>query len=359
GKVTRQFDRIMEQATKVKAMRGEVPLTESAEAMEEASYRANNALNEQIAAIRKLGMSTEEGAAAANKFISSMMPLVKMLGGGPAGLQYRKGEQIETIQASPEKYVSTRKNLEQQMFAIRDVLGKRPASNVNIEKLGAVFTNLEVLNKVMEAFSIRLDGTGESAEEAMQRLEKLKEGLVDLLAAAGMSRSKPGSAAQRSAAQAMEGGASRAPYATALEFPTDVSGEMAAVSARLREMKDAGHNVDEALSAFERMTAIQKPQGGIPRDVLLINKSDWENLIRDTAKKYNIPTAEAEERLRRPGLMQRSPITGPASFLPAQLRPVGSEMVPPGNLGVAGPAAISSAKDLENMLAPLRALKAT
>lgn len=365
GSLTKQLDRIAEQSTKVRALRGEVPISQDSDAMREAAFRANEAIQQQIAAIIEMGVETEQGADAARKFIDEFMPLIKMLGSGPVGLQYRQGSEIKDVNVSAEQYVKNlRKGVErspeQQMFAMRDVLGKRAGTGANIERLGAVFTNLDVLNKVLERFDITLDGTGDAAEEALTRLEKLQEGLVSMLSDAALSRRKPtgfGAASKRSLGHALEGGASLAPIGAAVEFPTDVSKEMAAVAERLREMKAAGQNVDSALEAFERMSTMQKAGGGIPRDAVLINEEDWKNLVGAVSRKYQISEDEAGSRLERPGLLHRYPTTGPRSFMAAKLQRVGEDVLPKGNLGVAGPSAISSPQDLQTMLAPLAQLK--
>lgn len=364
GSITRQIDRIMEQATKVRALRGQVPITESAEAMEEASNVASKAIRDQVGAIVDLGVETKEGASAAQSFLEKFMPLVQMLGKGAAGIKFiGQGGQVKEIKRSAENYVkfldeamTKPRDIKGQVFAIQDVLAQRAGGKGKVAGLGGVFNDLEILNKVMEMFQIKLDGTGEAATKAMERLEKLEEKLTELVAQAAFSAEKV-SPYKRSAAAAREAGASMAPIGVALEFPTDVSKELAAVGERLQQMKAAGANVDEALSAFGRMSALQAAQKGIPRDVVLINEDDWKNLVEAVSRKYKIPMPEAAERLQRPGLVHRYPTTGPRSFLPGKLTRVGAEVLPPGNLGMAGPAPISSAQDLETMLRPLMELK--
>lgn len=364
GAMTRQLDKIMEQATKVRSLRGQVPITENADAMEEASNLASKAIRDQIGAIVELGVESKEGAAAAEQFIQKMEPLIQMLGKGPAGIKFigQGGEQKE-IKRSAANYVkfldeamSKPRDIKGQLFAAQDVLAQRAGGKGKVASLGGVFNNLEVLNKVMDMFQVTLDGTSEAATKAMERLEKLEEGLISMVAEAALSADKT-APYKRSAAQAKEAGASLAPIGVAIEFPTDVSKELAAVGERLQQMKAAGANVDEALSAFGRMSALQASQKGIPRDAVLINEEDWKNLVASVSKKYKIPEAESIERLQRTGLVNRYPVTGPRSFLPGKLSRVGEDVLPRGNLGVAGPAAISSPEDLKAMLQPLLSLK--
>jgi TP901 family phage tail tape measure protein len=364
GAMTRQLDRIMEQATKVRTLRGQVPITENADAMEEASNLASKAIRDQVGAIVELGIESKEGAAAVEQFIQKMEPLIQMLGKGPSGIKFigQGGEQKE-IKRSAANYVkffdeamTKPRDIKGQMFAAQDVLAQRAGGGTKVAGLGGVFNNLDVLNKVMDMFQVQLNGTGEAAEKAMARLEKLEEGLISMVAEAALSAEKV-PAYKRSAASGREAGASLAPVGLAVEFPTDVSKELAAVGERLQQMKAAGANVDEALSAFGRMSALQASQKGIPRDAVLINEEDWKNLVNAVSKKYKIPEPEAIERLQRPGLVQRYPITGPRSFLPGKLSRVGEDVLPRGNLGVAGPAAISSPEDLKAMLQPLMELK--
>src|SRR5574338_664638 len=85
---------------------------------------------------------------------------------------------------------------------------------------------------------------------------------------------------------------------------------------------------------------------GIPKDVVLINKNDWENLVKETMKTRNISREEAESRLQRPGLSMRWPITGPRSFVPAKLQPVSEETLPQGKFGVGAPPAVSSGAEM-------------
>ena len=368
GSITRQLDRVMEQATKVRALRGQVPVTQDSEAMQEAANQASKAIRDEVAAIMELGVESKAGASAAEAFLNKMMPLVKALGTGPAGISFfgRGGEKLN-VHRSPEQYVKfideamrRPRNTQGQMLAVQDIVAQRAGGQGKIPSLGAVFKDLDTLNKVMEIFNIKLDGTSEATTEAIKRLEQLQTALVDMFSSAALSRAKPeGEAAyrKRSLAQAREAGASLAPMGVAVEFPTDVSKELEAVGTRLKEMKEAGADVDEALSAFGRMQAMSKAQKGIPRDVVLINQDDWRNLVQAVSKKYKIPMEEAMQRVSRPGLMQRYPITGPRSFLPARLQQVGAETLPVGNFGVAGPAAISSPEDLSAMLKPLMDLK--
>ena len=364
GAMTRQLDRIMEQATKVRALRGQVPITENADAMEEASNLASKAIRDQIGAIVELGVESKEGAAAAEQFLQEMDPLIKMLGKGPAGIKFigQGGEQKE-IKRSAENYVkfldeamTKPRDLKGQLFAAQDVMAQRAGGKGKVASLGGVFNNLDILNKVMEMFQITLDGTSDAADKAMERLEKLQDAFKNMVAEAALSTDKT-DAYKRSAAQAREAGASLAPMGVAVEFPPDVSKELAAVGERLREMKAAGADVDQALSAFERMSALQAAQPGIPKDAVLINEEDWKNLVASVSKKYNIPEAEATERLQRTGLVSRYPVTGPRSFLPGKITRVGEDVLPRGNLGVAGPAAVSSPEDLKAMLQPLMDLK--
>lgn len=365
GPITRLMDQIAEQATKARAAMGKAPITDNAQALEEAAEITSQALSNQIAEIRKLGIETDEGAAAAQEFVSKFMPVVEALGQGPAGIKFEgRGGKVFDVKRSASDYVKyldeqkqRKRPMEQQLFAMQDVLGKRAAGKGKVPSLGAVFKDVEALQSVMNELGVTLSADSEAAGKALTRLEQLEEQLMALFAETALTRVKPSAAKGRSLAQAREAGAGFAPYGAALEFPTDVSRELEAVAARLTQMRDAGQNVDEALMALERMRALGEAQGGIPRDAVLINQKDWQNLVQATSKRLKISPEEAGQRLKRPGLLHRYPTTGPRSFLPAKPRVVGEETMPAGALGVPGPMPVSSPEDLSAMLAPLRQLK--
>ncbi len=372
-KIAKQFDRMLETATQIRAATGEIPLSEESPAVAEAANVTGRAMKDVINDITKLGKETTEGKAAMKEFIATFMPFVEQLKGA-ADIKYfetTRGGEKELVEEkrTAAQYVKGRRGLQGKMFGIQDILAERTGkvtqvkpetdmgkrgivSTQSVQRLGAIHKNVEILNKVMEKLGVTLEKDSTHVERLHNKLEQLEEGLVSLITAQGVGR-VGGTVDPRSrpAAQQIGGGLSSSEYRTALEFPTDVGKELKAVGDRLRGMRDAGKDVNQSLEALDRMITAQEPGGGIPKDVVVINRKDYERLVQSVSREERIPQAEAERRVQRPGLMHRFPTTGPASFLPTKLR-VGD--VPPGKMGVAGPAAVSSMEDLDAVVAPLK-----
>lgn len=361
GSVAHLFDQIIEQAAKARAAMGMIPLTEESDAFQEAAEIASKSLRNQIAEIRRLGFETEEGAAAAQEFVAKFKPVIAALGSGPAGIGYTVGGKERQVQRSAEQYLefldekmTKPRGLEQQVYAIGDLLAERAAGAGKVPGLGAVHKDASVLNKTMELLGITLGANSEAAQKALERLSKLESKLLGLLTEQAFQRGKPTDELKRSIASAREGGVARGPIGTVLGFPTDASKELERAQRIFEGIAASGvEAAEESLQAISRMKALGEMQGGISRDVVLINKKDWENLVQETMKTRGIGREEAEQRLERPGLTMRWPITGPRSFVPARLQPVGDEMVPPGKFGVGAPAPVSSAEDLQLILGTL------
>jgi TP901 family phage tail tape measure protein len=372
--IAKQFDRMLETATQIRAARGDIPLQESSEAAAEAANMTGRAIKDIVQGIVKMGTKTEEGKAAIDAFVNRFIPFVEQLEGA-ADIKYaeigRGGERVireETRTAA--EYVKSRRTPEQRMFAVQDILAERAAKRTevrpgtpmarrgvaateSIARLGAVHKNAELLQQVMGELGITLQKDSAHVENLHSRLEQLEEGLVSLLTSEATGRvGGTVDPRRRRLMQQAGGGLSSAEFRTAVQFPTDVGKELEQVGTRLRAMRDAGQDVSQSLEALDRMVEAQKPGKGIPRDIVVINQKDYEALVEAVSREEKIPMAEAGRRLERPGLLHRFPTTGPASFLPTKLR-VGE--VPPGKMGVAGPAAVSSMEDLAKVTAPLKA----
>ena len=96
---------------------------------------------------------------------------------------------------------------------------------------------------------------------------------------------------------------------TAVQMRTDISGELEYLAQNLTGMSEA------TVQAVARMKEVQGDVATIPRDVVFLNKQDWDNLVQATMKDTGVGQGEAESRLGRTGLLHRFPTTGGASFL--------------------------------------------
>ncbi|MBD3260378.1 MAG: hypothetical protein GF334_01650, partial [Candidatus Altiarchaeales archaeon] len=380
--ITKLYDKIIQQAKQIRVATGQVDITEDAEAYGEAAQITSRAMKDQIQTIYKLGSKTEEGKAAMKEFIDSFMPLIKQLE-GPAGIEYQKvkktGER-ETVayQGTAEEYVQSRKTLEQKMFGIQDLLSERSARRAkvspqsawgrqgyvateNVPRAGAMFDpkNAEVLRKSMDLLGVSLEEDAEHVDKLHDRLERLKSILVETLSMAGVGTAggRPASESLRPYAQAMGGGIAEAPMGVATEFRTDISASLAKAKERLEQLADSGKNVDQALAAVERISALQTDVEGLPRDAVMLSETDYENLKQSIMKRQRIGEAEATKRMER-GVSLRYPVTGGQSMQAVKILKDTMGKLPEGKIGVAGPPA-GEPEDIEKVTGQLSEFRAS
>ncbi len=373
---TRQLDAIMQQGRKIREAEGRVSpdlgeVGEESETYKDAAYKTAEAIRVQVKEIEDMGFKTKEAGAAAAKFVKDFMPLIESLklteGMGYFKLD-KEGGRTTTKPlgaagkgTSAEEYVKGVKGDRQQMLRMQDVLKGRAATKTgkteNVPTGGEVFKNAELLQKVMAKLGVTLEQDADAVEKLYSRLEKLEEKFLSTLAMAGVATpggGKPGSERKRPIAGQMGAGLGVGhKELTAIGMRTDISDELAYLEKNLDSMSE------ETVQAAARMKKAQGEVASIPRDVVFLNKKDWDNLIKATMKEKGIGREDAESRLQRPGLLHRFPTTGGASFLAAKARPDPTGTLEPGTIGVAGPAAVSSKEDLERIQGSLKQFQAS
>jgi TP901 family phage tail tape measure protein len=374
--LTRMMDNIIQVSRQIRVAEGRAApdlgtLAESSETFQDAAHNTSRALKDQIAAIYELGIKSEEGAAAAQEFVDKFLPLIDALGVSlTEPIQFYKTQKGERTAGKPvtvaragaqaAQFIKGRGGVEQQMLAVQDILAGRTArkgkGTENVPTTGEVFQNAQLLQKVMEQLGVTLEQDAAAVDKLYGRLEKLEEGLMGAYAMAGFataSGGKAGSEMKRPLAERFGAGLGLGhKELTAVQMRTDISKELEYVEQAFEMLGD------ETLDAVARMKQAQGEVAKIPRDVVFLNKQDWDNLIDAIAKEKNIPREEAEARVGRTGLLHRYPTTGGASFLAARARIDPTGTVPAGKVGVPGPFAASSQGDIKTVVETLISFRA-
>lgn len=366
-KLTGLLDRIAEVGSQIRATRGEIPMEEGTVAAQEGAEMANRQIQEMVDNIERLGIETGEGSAAAAEFLKTLMPLVDQLQGA-ANIQYQilgkggKPVSTQTFKGTPGEYVRSRKDMRQQIFAVRDVLGMR-ADTVSkggkfrsVPKAGAVYQDVEMLQKVMQTLNIAFDESSDHVQKLYDRLEKFQAQLEETYTALaiGRTRGQGAPAHKRRLAQQVGGGVADMAFMKAIQMPAGVGKELEEVRTRLIALKEGGANVSAALEALERTAALQPEAGGVERDIVVMSKEDYEKHIERMIRKGMSPE-EAEASMKKPALVHRYPTTGGASYMQARILKDITGRVPAGKVGVPGPFPISSKEDFQQMMGPLEA----
>lgn len=382
--LTRRFDKILEVAKNIRMAEGRISpdITGGGEEAKEAGFAAKERLGILIKELHQLDLTSEEGATAADNFVNSLLPVIEALdvrlteviGFRPIN---KTGKVSETVLAtgkagttkgvagaSAADFIRDAPTAQQRLLRTQDVLAGRGSKKTetfeNVRTTGEMFNNLELLQGVMDTLGITAIKDSDAIEQLYIKLEKLEEGLLGMFAALGLGAASTKKSGEPTripyAAQIGSGTALAHKELTAVQFRTDVDKELLQVKNRLDQLADSGQNVGAALVAVEQLSQLQGDVTKIPRDVVLLNQQDYDNLIDATMKQRNITKEEAESRLARPGLLQRYPTTGGASFLTTRMQVDPSGEIPAGKIGVAGPMA-ADPKVLETMLKPLKELE--
>jgi TP901 family phage tail tape measure protein len=375
--ISRKYDQILETAKDIRVAEGRISpdVTQDPEAHQAGAYKLRRSIQGQVEELTKMDMTTKKGAAAARKFVKELLPVIDALNMPITDpIQFypldKKGKRRKkdpiTVGHEGEvagEFIRRQKGPQQQVLAIRDLLvGRAPLKGKgfeNVETKGQVFEDAELLQAVLEKLGITMEGTTEEVEGLYGRMERLEGELVDLFAEKGISADKPETERGRAYAQRLGAGLGMGhKELTAVQFRTDVSGDLKKAQEALEMVGEAGQDVSGALAAVDQLASFQTDVAKIPRDAVFLNKTDYDNLVKATMKERKISKEEAERRLARPGLMQRYPVTGGASFLATRAMQDPTGLVEPGKIGVAGPAAVGDPKALATLMSRLEQLEA-
>lgn len=375
---TKALDSLIQQAKQLRVATGQIDITEDAESYEEASRITSRALKNQIDAIYKLGVKTDEGKQALKEFVDNFMPLINSLE-EPITLQFDKikkdgtRETVDVTQTAGE-HVKSKKTLEQKALAIQDILAER-ASKVSkipekskfgregfvktqsVPKMGEIFNpkNSELLKATMDKLGISFEQNAEHVDALFDRLESLKEAFMSILALQVPGTGKTKDPGMRPLAQGRGGGTAKAPVLAATEFRTDITKPLEKAKERLEQLRDAGKNVDNALESISKIAALQVDVESLPRDAVMLSRKDYENLKNSIMKEQGIGEEEASQRLER-GVSLRYPVTGGQSTQVVKILEDKKGVLPEGKVGVAGPAA-GSPKDIQAVVKELLILR--
>jgi len=380
--MTRQYDKLIQKARQINVAEGRTTpelggLDTESEAFKDAAYTTKRAIADQVSAIEEMGVTTKEGAAAAAKFVQDFMPLIESLKLTEEISYFKLGKTGDPTTTKPivsgkkgesaADYVQAVKSGAAKFHRMKDILGGRASTESadqrtgqryrNVPTGGEIFKNAELLQNVMDKLGVTLRKDENAVEALYAELDKLEEALLGTVATMGIATLGGGKAEsdlKRPLAQQIGAGRATAHRElTAVQFRTNIDKELETLSAHF------GHLGESTMEAVGRMKAVQGETAFIPRDTIYLNKQDWDNLVKQTMRERKIGRGEAESRLRRPGLQQRYPITGGASFLAARAEIDPTGRVEPGKIGVAGPAAVSSQEDLGKVMSSLHKRRAT
>ncbi len=383
--VTRRYDKILETGQNIRVAEGRIApdVTEGGDIAKEMFFKTRDHIGALVKELHQLDLKSQEGAAAADDFVNSLLPVIEALdttltetvGFRPISKAGKVGETvIPTGQKGTTKgvagarageFIKGAPTAQQRLLRTQDVLSGRAATKgsgfENVRTAGEMLNNFKLLQGVMDTLGVSALQDADAIGKLYTRLEQLEEGLLGMYASMGLgpASSKKASDPERIpfAAQIGAGATVAHKELTAVQFRTDVDDELLQVQNRLEQLADSGQNVGEALAAVEQLSQLQGDVTKIPRDVVLLNQQDYDNLVEATMKHRKIDKGEAEKRLGRPGLLQRYPTTGGASFLATRMKVDPSGEVPAGKIGVAGPMA-ADPKALATMLKPLKELEA-
>ncbi|RLA58335.1 MAG: hypothetical protein DRQ89_15480, partial [Epsilonproteobacteria bacterium] len=346
----------------------------------EAGFAAAKAINSHVAALTAEAKASEEGKVKAREFISSFLPVIAALdkAGKLETLKYKMNETGEEKAAyrkgGAEGYVKSRKVTKKgeaaghttegvQMAAIKDLLAGRTGNvsgkTTNIPTAGAVHDDFEALDTVMGMLGVSLKQDAAAVEGLYDKLDMLKSKLkeqfsVDL----AVKHQKPGNEAKRGYMSREDSGlALTHKELTATQFRTDISGPLQEASAALDVLAASGSDVASASEAIKRLSDIQSLEKAIPENVVMMNKKDYDNLVKSIQKEQgalgNKMSFKEASKMADQGLLHRFPSTGEQSFQARRVQVTEDDrLVPAGKIGVAGPAA-GRPGDFQAMLAPL------
>ncbi|KKL78204.1 hypothetical protein LCGC14_2027180, partial [marine sediment metagenome] len=378
--LSKAFENFRQSGVEIKAARGELDPRESKEVQQEGAEFANRQLQQQVEKIESA--KGAEGKQLAKQFVDTWMPVVKMMdkAGMKAGIAWKKmsttgKETVETFRGSASAYAGLGKGNVQKANRIRDMLSLRAsgeprvsrqkgvASTAAIGSAGAIFKDIEILDTVLKKLG---KTAGEDATYMGTLWKKLEQGrsvLLDRISEQGFGKSgTPGREELRKVAQTRGAGlAQGSMYSKAMEYNVDVSKELKFAEQQLKAIGKAGGDVGEALSALKRIKALQVSEDILPRDAMLLSKTDYaamKSAVKKDAKLAgeDLSDKDVAARMKR-GIVGRFPITGGESLQVTKFLEDKSGKLPEGKVGIPGIFAASSTKDLEAMRGPLEAFR--
>ena len=378
--LSKAFENFRQSGVEIKAARGELDPRESKEVQQEGAEFANRQMQQQIEKMG--GAKGAEGKQLAKQFVDTWMPVVKMMdqAGIKAGIAWKKmsttgKETVQTFRGSPSAYAKLGKGDSQKANRIRDMLALRASgdpkasrqkgvvSTAAIGSAGAIFKDIEILDAVLK----KLGKTAAEDASHMGKLwSKLEEGravLLDRISEQGFGKAgTPGREELRKVASTRGSGlAAGSQYAKAMEYNVDISSELKSAEKQLRAIGKAGGDVGEALSALNRIKALNVSEDILPRDAMLLSKTDYAAMKAAVKKEgklsgEDLSDKDVSARMKR-GIMARYPITGGESHQVTKFLEDKAGKLPEGKVGIPGVFAASSTKDLEAMRGPLEAFR--
>jgi TP901 family phage tail tape measure protein len=390
--LTKAFEQVRQSAMEIKAARGELDPSESPEVQQEGAEFVNRMMNRQIDELKPhlnkkgTGIATEEGKQIAAQLVSAWMPLIKMMesAGMSAGISYKERsttgvEKEQRFASGPQKYVNIPKDDFQRLNRMRDVLAIRAGGDVNeasaeqrekgvqefesIRSIGPIFKDIEMLNAAMKI----LGKTAAEDEVHMAGLwATLEEGkgvVLDAISEQGFGKSgTPAREELRKVAQTRGAGVQAGSmYSKAVQYDVDITDDLKVTEKHLRAIGKAGGDVGDALSALERIRSLQVSEDILPRDAILLSKTDYANMksaVKRDARTMGeeLTDEQVEGRMTR-GIVGRFPITGGESQRPMRFLEDKTGRLPEGKVGVPGTFAVGSDQDLKTMRGPLEGFK--
>lgn len=380
-KITRMFDDLI-------ATAGALQISEGGEAdpramvstelgRTEATHAATKAFNEQIKVLMEQANASKEGAAAAQQFIESWIPFINQLesAGNLEVLQYKQGDKTQAAfgpgkrRSNVEEYIRSQKTSSGGLAAVRDVMVGRTAlatkGTTNIPTAGAVAGDMDALVEVLTRLKVPVQQDAEAIDFLWKKLAKLKSGIKEQFSVnLARKQTKPSDERKRGFLSRQGSGAGLAhKELTAIQFRTDITAPLKEAGQVLDRLAASGQDVAKAGAAFEQLSKIKDLETAIPENVVMLNKTDYDNLVKaiqgEQAKAGKKISFKGASKLAEQGLLHRFPTTGEQSFQPRRVITTEDEsLVPAGKIGVAGPAA-GRASQFEALIAPLRALQST
>ena len=390
--LTKAFEQVRQSALEIRAATGQLDASESPEVQQEGAEFVNRMMNQQIDQLKphlnKEGtkVATQEGKQIASQLVAAWMPLIKMMeaAGMSAGISYKTRsttgeEKEERFGSGPQKYVDIAKDNFQKLNRMRDVLALRAGGDVNpasksqrekgiqefesIRSAGPIFKDISILNSAIKI----LGKTASESESHMAglwgTLEEGKGVLLDAISEQGFGKSgTPAREELRKVAQTRGAGiVGSSMYSKAIEYNVDITQDLKVAEKHLRAIGKAGGDVGESLSALERIKSLQVSEDILPRDAILLSKTDYANMksaVKRDARLMGeeLTDEEAQGRMTR-GIMGRFPITGGESQQVVKFLEDKSGKLPEGKVGIPGTFASSTTKDLQAMRAPLEAYR--
>ena len=366
GKLTRELEHLRVAAAHLSLTLDGLDTT-SKESLDEATHQINQAVNAQVASIRKLAQTNPtEAGTQAKVFNEKMMSLVHGEG-STASLQYKfKGKVTNYPEKTAESYINKNEDPMHRMLRLRDVLVKRPGQDKPIGGYQALASTGQLfdpetpnrvarLQKALKLFGVELSGDTEKIAAAYKAQQAARESYIKKLLQTAVEG--PGTGNARSLSAAKQGSTSISPYGSVVSYPAERMEGLAAAETELKKLGAAGQDVGESLSLIGEARAIQ-PEKTMKRGEIGMHTGDVRSWATSVSKETGRGVAEEMKRLLTEDVStHRYPTTGSASFVSARIKTTEDESLR-GKFAVPTVPTLLSKEKEEKMRAPLEAEKA-